>query len=133
VEYWLVTTGLDGPPGINGGIMGHQDAAPRAVNPITVPSVNGSAEKAARHDGKLVAGKMASASGGYQACFLDSEENFLSIHQFDASAKQVSRLIAARAGLGARYRADRIRSAAVFVVGSQCFRSTLETNNCQRG
>lgn len=87
MPYWLVTTGPEGEPGINGGIMIHQDAQPRTVNTIGVESVDDFAAKVTAAGGQVVAPKMAIPGIGWQAYCLDTEGNLFGIHQMDANAK----------------------------------------------
>ncbi len=86
-EYWLMTTGPDDEPGINGGIMRHKDAQPRTVNTIGVTSVEEFAEKVVQNGGQVVVPKMAIPGVGYQMYCLDTEGNIFGIHQSDPSAK----------------------------------------------
>jgi len=86
-EYWLMTTGPDGEPGINGGILRNKDAQPRTVNTIGVTSVEEFAEKVVQNGGQVVVPKMAIPGVGYQIYCLDTEGNIFGIHQSDPSAK----------------------------------------------
>jgi predicted enzyme related to lactoylglutathione lyase len=86
-EYWLIKTGPDGQPGINGGIMRHKDAMPRTVNTIQVSSIEEFADRVARNGGQIVVPKMAIPGVGYQAYCLDTEGNIFGIHTPDAEAK----------------------------------------------
>ncbi|MFB3815575.1 MAG: VOC family protein [Terriglobales bacterium] len=85
--YWLVTTGPDSEPGINGGILRHQDGQPRTVNTIEVGSVDDFAAKVTNKGGEVVVPKMAIPGVGYQAYCKDTEGNLFGLHQFDPSAK----------------------------------------------
>lgn len=85
--YWLATTGPDGQPGINGGILTYPDRAPRTVNTIGVPSVDEFAAKVIEGGGKVVIEKMAIPGVGYQAYCQDTEGNTFGIHQADSAAK----------------------------------------------
>ena len=85
--YWLVTTGPDGEPGINGGIMIHQDSQPRTVNTIGVENVDDFAAKVTAAGGQVVVPKMAIPGIGWQAYCVDTEGNLFGIHQMDAAAK----------------------------------------------
>ena len=86
-EYWLVTTGPDDRPGINGGIMRYQDGEPRTIVTIAVPSVDEFAEKITGSGGKVAMPKTAIPGVGYQAYFQDTEGNLFGVHQVDPSAK----------------------------------------------
>jgi hypothetical protein len=86
-EYWLITTGPDNEPGINGGIMIHQDKAPRTVNTIGVESVDDFSQKVTAAGGQVVVPKMAIPGVGWLAYCMDPEGNLFGIHHPDASAK----------------------------------------------
>lgn len=81
--YWLVTTGPDNEPGINGGIQRYPDGLPRTINTIGVPSVDEFTAKITANGGKVALPKMAIPGVGYQAYFLDTEGNIFGIHQAD--------------------------------------------------
>jgi predicted enzyme related to lactoylglutathione lyase len=87
MEYWLVTTGSDNQPGINGGIMIHQDQAPRTVNTLGVDDVDAFAAKVVAAGGQVCVEKMAIPGIGWQAYCMDTEGNLFGIHQPDAAAK----------------------------------------------
>ena len=53
MDYWLVTTGPDNQPGINGAIM-TRESQKTTVNTIEVTSVNEFAKKIAEAGGKTV-------------------------------------------------------------------------------
>ena len=86
MEYWLVKTGAD-EPGIDGGILRHQEPMPRTVNTTGVDSVDAYLEKITRNGGKVAQPKMALPGVGYQAYCIDTEGNMFGIHQADESAK----------------------------------------------
>jgi uncharacterized protein len=86
-EYWLVTTGPEGEPGINGGIVRHKDGAARTVNTIGVASIDEAVKQVERSGGKLVVPKMAIPGVGYQAYCTDTEGIIFGLHEFDRSAK----------------------------------------------
>jgi predicted enzyme related to lactoylglutathione lyase len=86
-EYWLMKTGADDQPGINGGIMRHKDSMPRTVNTIQVQSIEEFGEKVKKNGGQVVVEKMAIPGVGYQAYCQDTEGNIFGIHQSDQTAK----------------------------------------------
>ena len=85
--YWLVTTGPDDQPGINGGLMRRRDDMPPTFNTIGVPSVDEASEKIAANGGKIVMPKFPIPGIGYQAYCQDTEGNLFGIHQFDPSTE----------------------------------------------
>ena len=86
IDYWLVTTGEKGTPGIDGGIMKRMDHETTIVN-IDVPSVNEFAKKIEEAGGKVVKPKDAIPGVGYFAYCADTEGNVFGIMQEDANAK----------------------------------------------
>ncbi len=85
VEYWLITTGEESEPGINGAIK-HRSDNLATVNTISVPSVDEFSQKITQAGGKAVTPKMAIPSIGYHAYCQDSEGNIFGIMQDDPSA-----------------------------------------------
>ena len=80
-DYWLVTTGSDAEPGINGGLMLHQDARPRTVNLIEVDSID---PKIMDAGGRLVTDKVTVPGVGYT---IYCTRNLFGLHQPDTEAK----------------------------------------------
>src|SRR5262245_4195035 len=64
-EYFLVTTGEDGTPGINGGMMKSRDGEPRTVNTVQVSSVDEFAKKVTENGGEVVVPRMGIPGMGY--------------------------------------------------------------------
>ncbi len=85
--YWLMTTGPEGTPGINGGIMRKMEEFPGTMNTISVPSVDEFVQKVVERGGKVALPKFAIQGVGYQAYCVDTEGNLFGIHQSDPSAK----------------------------------------------
>ncbi|MBI2906186.1 MAG: VOC family protein [Chloroflexi bacterium] len=85
IDYWLVTTGDEKEPGINGGIMRRMEKA-ATVNTIDVPNLEEYMKKVEQAGGKIVTGKTAVPGVGYFAYCLDTEGNVFGIMQADASA-----------------------------------------------
>ena len=60
IEYWLVTTGDDKDPGINGGITRPREGqSPGTLNTIAVESLDGTIEMIEKRGGKICVPKMA--------------------------------------------------------------------------
>jgi hypothetical protein len=87
MEYWLVTTGPDDKPGINGGIAKRQTANESIVNSINVPSVDVFSAKIKDAGGKVISPKVTIPGVGYYATCHDTEGNAFGIMQDDPSAK----------------------------------------------
>jgi predicted enzyme related to lactoylglutathione lyase len=93
-DYWLIKTGPDGQPGINGGLLRRRGPAPaegQAVNAFVctmdVPSVDDFARKIADHGGRIVVPKMPIPGVGWLAYAWDTEGNIFGIMQADPNAR----------------------------------------------
>jgi predicted enzyme related to lactoylglutathione lyase len=86
-EYWLVTTGEKGEPGIDGGFMKSQDGQPRTVNTIQVSSVDMFAKKVADGGGQVVVPKMPIPGVGWLAYCTDPGGAIFGIYEHDEKAK----------------------------------------------
>jgi predicted enzyme related to lactoylglutathione lyase len=86
-SYCLITTGDEGEPGINGGMMKRHDPSAVGVNIIGVPSVDEFANKIANSGGSIVSPKMPNKGVGYAAYFIDPEGNAFGIFKSDSSAQ----------------------------------------------
>ena len=86
VEYWLIVTGPDTEPGINGGLMKRMPGA-STINTIVVDSVDNYLKKVKAAGGKTVMPKQTIPGIGYQAYVTDTEGNVFGLHQTDMSAK----------------------------------------------
>jgi hypothetical protein len=87
VDYWLVMTGPEDKPGIDGGIMKREDPQAGVWNTIDVPSVDEFVKKIEKCGGKIIAPKMAVPGVGYLAYFKDTEGNVFGIMQEDRNAR----------------------------------------------
>ena len=85
--YWLMTTGPDGQPGINGGIMGRDPRFPATVNTLDVPDVDDYCEKVQAAGGRVVHPKHGVPGVGWVAYCQDTEGNTFGMMQFDPAAK----------------------------------------------
>lgn len=85
-EYWMVTTGAEGTPGINGGLMRNTNVK-ATTNTIDVESVEAAIAAAKSAGGKLVMPKTPVPGVGYFAYCEDTEGNLFAVMQFDQHAK----------------------------------------------
>ena len=85
-NYWLVTTGEDKEPGINGAIM-EKNTFRTTVNTVEVVSVDEFMKKITEAGGRVVMPKGAVPGQGYVAYVADTEGNVFGIFQNDPSAK----------------------------------------------
>jgi predicted enzyme related to lactoylglutathione lyase len=84
-EYWLVTTGPNDQPGINGGILKYPDGAARTVNTVEVESVDAACAKVTA-GGQVVLPKMAVPGVGWLAYCTDTEGLIFGVHEPDPQA-----------------------------------------------
>jgi hypothetical protein len=87
VEYWLVTTGEDKEPGINGAITEKNGYVTSTTNTIGVSSFDDALEKILEAGGKQLMPKTAVPGIGYMTYCKDTEGNVFGIMQNDPSAK----------------------------------------------
>ena len=86
-DYWLITTGTQDEPGINGALTRRSELAASTVNTVDVSSVDESVEKVLAAGGKVIVPKIAVPGVGYQAYCQDTEGNVFGMMQSDPSAK----------------------------------------------
>jgi predicted enzyme related to lactoylglutathione lyase len=86
IDYWLVTTGDEKKPGINGAIMRRMNEG-NTWNTIDVLSVDEFVRMIVRAGGKVVQEKTTIPGVGYMAYCEDTEGNVFGIMQDDSSAK----------------------------------------------
>ena len=88
-SYWLLMTGEEGQPGINGGLMNRSDnpLPTSTINTIDVPSVDDYTQKITERGGKVVIPKGTVPGIGYIAYCEDTEGNVFGIMQFDSTVK----------------------------------------------
>lgn len=93
IEYWLITTGPDSVPGINGGLMRRQGPSPSMGQPVNsyvcsiiVENIDQSLTAAQTHGATLVVPKMAIPNVGWLAYIVDTEGNIVGVMQEDTSA-----------------------------------------------
>jgi predicted enzyme related to lactoylglutathione lyase len=92
MEYWMVITGADGEPGINGGLLKRQgtidgQAVTAYVCTVDVPNVDASVSTALANGATVALPKMAIPGVGWLAYCKDTEGNIFGIMQADESAK----------------------------------------------
>ncbi len=86
-DYWLLMTGPEGEPGIDGGLMKRMSPQAATVIFIDVPSVDELTKKITEKGGKVVTPKTAIPGVGYSAYCQDTEGNVLGIMERDETAQ----------------------------------------------
>lgn len=88
MQYWLVTTGPDAEPGINGGIlMRHGNMPPGTTNTMGVPSVDAAVEAIKAAGGTICMEKMPVPGMGWVAYANDLDGNMFGVFEMDSNAK----------------------------------------------
>jgi len=86
MEYWMVNTGVEGTPGINGGLMRNTNIK-TTTNTIGVESVDAAVGAVTKAGGTLVMAKTPIPGVGYFAYLTDTEGNLFGVMQPDQNAK----------------------------------------------
>jgi uncharacterized protein len=92
MEYWMVFTGPDGTPGINGGMIRRQhprsgnDGVIAYVCTVDVKNLDQSIEQAVKLGGAVALPKMPVPSVGWLAYVKDTEGNVLGLMEADEKA-----------------------------------------------
>ncbi len=88
MEYWLVITGPDDQPGINGGLVRRQGPAPEDGQPLVswvgtveVADIDAAAAAVVGAGGRVVVPKMEIPEVGWSCYCKDPEDNILGLHQ----------------------------------------------------
>jgi len=86
-EYWLVSTGDEKEPGINGAIAQKDENHLATINTVVVESFDDAVKKITGAGGKVLMPKMAVPNIGYMTYSKDTEGNVFGIMQTDPNAK----------------------------------------------
>ena len=88
MEYWLVTTGDESEPGINGGLTRPRPGqTPGTVNTVAVSSLEETISNVEKSGGKICVPKMAIPGVGWLAYANDPDGNVFGIIEPDTNAK----------------------------------------------
>jgi uncharacterized protein len=87
MDYWMVTTGAEGEPGINGGLLRKQEPTTATTNTIGVDSVDNAVTSVQNAGGKLIMPKTPIPTVGYFAYCEDPEGNLFAVMQPDKNAQ----------------------------------------------
>ncbi len=93
-EYWMVMTGKNEEPGINGGLIRRPNAAPASGQGMNgycitmiVDDYDATAAKVLSAGGKETVPKFPLIGMAWQGYFIDTEGNTFGLHQADVNAK----------------------------------------------
>lgn len=85
--FWLVTTGDESKPGINGGMLVRPEPSATTAIVMQVPSVEEYTSRIERGGGTVTVPRFVIPGVGYAAYFLDPEGNHIGIFQDDEGAE----------------------------------------------
>lgn len=86
-DYWLVTTGPEDEPGIDGGLARRTEPGAGTENTIGVESIDDCLDKITQEGGKILRPKAAVPGVGWLAYCEDTEGNRFGLMQDDPEAK----------------------------------------------
>ena len=86
-QYWMIKTGDDEKPGINGGLAPRMNPPLPVVNTADVENIDETIEKVKANGGKITMEKMAVPGIGWLIYFMDTEGNLHGAMQVDSNAK----------------------------------------------
>jgi predicted enzyme related to lactoylglutathione lyase len=86
MDYWLITTGEAGEPGIDGGLVARSEGAPPLMHTIDVPSIDEYSERVTAAGGTVLRPKSPIPEVGWFAYCADSEGNPFGLMEADPDA-----------------------------------------------
>ena len=87
VDYYIITTGPDGEPGINGGFYSPSESVSGVVNTSDVADIDEAARKVVANGGTIVEPKMPVPGVGWLVYAKDPEGNIFGMMQPDMNLK----------------------------------------------
>ena len=87
MEYWMIRTGDDSQPGINGGMARRMPGQIGMTNTIEVPSIDEYISKVQSSGGQVLMQKTLIPGVGHYATCMDTEGNIFGMIQMDQNAK----------------------------------------------
>ena len=87
MEYWMVSTGSENEPGINGGLSIREGDNAGIVNTIGVDSIDNTLEQIVKAGGKVVQPKGPIPGVGYFAQCTDTEGTLFGVIESDVNAE----------------------------------------------
>ncbi len=87
IDHWLIATGGEDEPGIDGGLGRRTASFPNQVNYIVVSSIDDFINRIQTNGGTVVTPKQSIPTVGYYAFFKDPESNTFGLMEYDESAR----------------------------------------------
>ena len=86
IEYWLIMTGEEDKPGIDGGLARREDPITGVENTIDVKDLDTSLANVKAHGGEVIRPRMAVPGVGWMAYIKDTEGNVFGLMESDLEA-----------------------------------------------
>ena len=86
IEYWLIMTGEEDKPGIDGGLARREDPTIGVENTIDVKDLDASLANVKAHGGEVIRPRMAVPGVGWMAYIKDTEGNVFGLMESDLEA-----------------------------------------------
>jgi len=86
IEYWLIMTGEEDKPGIDGGLGRREDPTTGVENTIDVKKLDASLADVKANGGEVIRPKMAVPGVGWMAYIKDTEGNVFGLMESDTNA-----------------------------------------------
>lgn len=86
IEYWLIMTGEEDKPGIDGGLARRENPTTGVENTIDVKNLDASLANVKAYGGKVVRPRMAVPGVGWMAYVKDTEGNVFGLMESDSEA-----------------------------------------------
>lgn len=86
IEYWLIMTGEEDKPGIDGGLARREDPTTGVENTIDVKDLDASLANVKANGGKVIRPRMAVPGVGWMAYIKDTEGNVFGLMENDSEA-----------------------------------------------
>ena len=87
VPYWMISTGPESEPGINGGMLPRHAPGQPCVNTVSVANLDEALTAAVANGGKVAVPRMAVPTVGWLAYVQDPDGNMIGMMQMDSEAK----------------------------------------------
>lgn len=87
MDYWIITTGSDEEPGINGGLSQRNEQNPMLVNTLGVDSLDEALQTVQANGGTVLAPRVAIPGVGWFAQFRDPDANVFGLMEDDPNAR----------------------------------------------
>lgn len=86
IEYWLIMTGEEDKPGIDGGLARRENPTTGVENTIDVKDLDTSLASVKEHGGEVIRPRMAVPGVGWMAYIKDTEGNVFGLMESDPQA-----------------------------------------------